>query len=285
MPPLGIKAHCKINLGLEVLNKRGDGYHNINSVFLETCLYDLLLFINNRKIVVETIPDLGIPMQENIVYKAAKMLINRKFINTGAKITLFKQIPSGAGLGGGSADAAAALKGLTQIWDLEITDGEMLDMALALGSDVPFFIKGGAALAESRGEKLTHFEYSLPYWLLMVHPGIHVSTPEAYKSLARSTAPNPKTDFRKLLLKNDFEAVKNKFNNHFEEMVFRKYPAIGSIKRQMYDSGALFASMSGSGSAVYGFFNDKRTARKAEIELARNFTYLCPPGDWESNSN
>ncbi|MFP4528073.1 MAG: 4-(cytidine 5'-diphospho)-2-C-methyl-D-erythritol kinase [Candidatus Kapaibacterium sp.] len=275
-------APCKINIGLEILNKRSDGYHNINTIFHRVCLSDSIEIAPCEELIVETDPPMGIPMQENLVYKAAQMLLNNFSCRSpGAKITLRKQIPSGGGLGGGSSDAATAMLMLTNYWRIPINIKELYNFAMTLGSDIPFFLHKGTAVALGRGEQLQFFNYTCPYWILLVNPNIHIPTAWAYSALGRSEDGRKATDllfyFKRSIKKP--EMLKRYFINDFEEVVFRDYPEIEKIKKDLYQSGAIFAQLSGSGATVFGFFNDKAAAFEAKASFPQYFTHMCPPED------
>jgi 4-diphosphocytidyl-2-C-methyl-D-erythritol kinase len=276
------KAPCKINIGLEILNRRPDGFHNINTIFHRICLYDTIEISPCDELIVETIPRLDIPMHENLVYKAAKLLLdNFSCREPGARITLRKNIPSGGGLGGGSTDAATAMLMLTNYWRIPINITELYNFAMTLGSDVPFFLHKGTAVAGSRGELLQFFSYMCPFWILLVNPNICIPTAWAYSSLNRSENKRKATDllfyFKRSLKRT--ESLRRHFFNDFEDIVFTDYPEIGSIKKDMYESGASFALMSGSGSTMFAFYKDELKAREAEKGFEGYFTYLCPPED------
>ena len=186
MPPeVRWKAPAKVNLYLKVLDKRPDGYHNISSLFQMVSLYDRLRF--RRAPTGITLIARGEPVSagsDNLIYKAAKKLMQTCHKKGGVAIELDKQIPLGAGLGGGSSDAAATLLGLKRLWRLRIPHSDLMEMALELGSDVPFFMDGPTAFVEGRGEKVVPCRLEKPWWLLMVNPGIQVSTAWAYQELS-----------------------------------------------------------------------------------------------------
>lgn len=290
MQPLLRYAPAKINLGLQVLSKRPDGFHDINTVFVRTGLSDELNFTPapGGEIFLECTPDLGIRPTDNLVYRAARLLkdyvgklqlFKSSFKNTGAKIRVTKHIPSGAGLGGGSSDAAATLLALRDLWEIDISAGELHTLGSLLGSDVPYFLKAGAAIGTGRGEKLEYFDYALPFWLAIVYPNIHVNTGEAYSALGRTEMPQRKIDFKTVLMESfdDSEVLKENIINDFENVVFKKHPEIADIKQKLYASGAHFALMSGSGSSVFGLFKDQKTAADA-IGLFKNYqTFLGEP--------
>ncbi len=259
-----IKAPAKINTGLRVLNRRGDGYHNIETIFYPIPLHDELK-INigqsdtaENKIKVTAKPDISVKEKDNICYKAAELFLKEFRIKRRYRviIEIKKRIPTGAGLGGGSSDAAAVLKVLAAYF--KIKPGKLRRIALKLGSDVPFFLPGKPAYASSRGEKLKALpKFNIKYNILIVKPHVKVSTKWAYRALdnkkqmsIRPGRSKKLNGIKKFSLK-DAEL----FVNDFEDVVFKKYPAIGKIKHRLYETGAVFSSMSGSGSAVYGFYD------------------------------
>lgn len=290
MQQITTHARAKINLGLQVLSKRADGFHDINTVFFKTGLYDELEFEPASDIILECTPDLGIRPTENLVYRAALLLkdyaeknnlLKKSLVSnsTGAKIRVRKHIPSGAGLGGGSSDAAAALLALKELWQIDISHYELHMLATLLGSDVPFFLKDGAAVGTGRGEILEYFELALPWWLVIVYPNIHVNTGEAYAALQRTHAEKKSIDF-KTILQNSFkntELLKENIVNDFEDVVFKKHPEIAEIKNALYEFGAVFALMSGSGSSVFGLFASHEEALAATDRFKNYQAFVCEP--------
>jgi 4-diphosphocytidyl-2-C-methyl-D-erythritol kinase len=283
-------APAKINLGLEVLSKRPDGFHEINTVFLRTNICDEIEISPAPALLLDCEPDLGIRPTENLVYRAAGLLKdyaekNNLFKNsfkskeTGAKIRVRKHIPSGAGLGGGSSDAATTLLALKDLWELPVSHFELHMLASALGSDVPFFLKGNAAVGTGRGEKLEYFDLNFPWWIVVVHPNIHVNTGEAYAALNRTADFKNGTDFKKVLLESFSapELLKEKIVNDFEEVVFKKHPDIAFLKEFMYQCGAFFALMSGSGSSVFGLFKTESDAKFAAKNFKNSLTFISAP--------
>ncbi|MCL4456080.1 MAG: 4-(cytidine 5'-diphospho)-2-C-methyl-D-erythritol kinase [Nitrospirae bacterium] len=274
--PLVLKAPAKINWSLYVLNKRDDGYHNIVSLMHCIGLYDMLTFEPSDTI--ELVSDMDLPDNQNLVYKAAVKLRSYAGTKMGARITLKKEIPSGAGLGGGSSDAAYTLIGLNKLWGLGLDAGELKDMGSGLGADVPFFFDCPIAIAEGKGEILMPLSISVPYTLLVVKPSISVSTAWAYEKIGERlvgqgagqkgrlelTKTGDKINNIKLiydaLKEGDTSFLKAKLHNDFEDAVKRKYPVIGFIKEELLNAGALLSIMSGSGSAVFGLFEDRDKA-------------------------
>ena len=253
-------ANAKINIGLEVLNKRGDNFHNINTIFYSLSnLYDEIIFEKNDSDVINitsNVPELN--SSDNLIAKAIKKIERKKNKKFGLNIELKKNIPMGAGLGGGSSDAATTINAVDQIYELGLSYNEKLILAQAVGSDVPFFLQGGAALGRSRGETLTYFNYDVPFKIVIVFPDIHVSTPNAYKKLNRDFTPRKMVDFVAILekAKDNPSLFKSMIKNDFEKPIFEDYPEIKEIKNKLYEEGAVFSQMSGSGSSVFAFFED-----------------------------
>jgi 4-diphosphocytidyl-2-C-methyl-D-erythritol kinase len=266
MKILTINAPAKVNLGLEVLHKRLDGYHNINSVFTRVPLFDKLTISESKDINVECDVDLGIEIEENLVYLAIIKFFDAVGIEEGVSIKIKKNIPSGSGLGGGSSDAAYTLLGLCNLFEQHVAPGLLFEMAADLGSDVPFFLKEGSAIVTGRGERLEHFNFTLPYWVQIVYPNKHFSTAKAYYDLNREYEIKEATDYKKYIkflsaypdmyrqiFRNDFEYPQME---HFEEIIY--------IKKIMYASGAFFALMTGTGSAIYALYHNPEDMKKTE---------------------
>lgn len=251
-------ANAKINIGLEVLNKRGDNYHNLNTVFYSLHnLYDEIIFERNdeEKVNLDSnIPELN--DKNNLIHTAIRKIERKVKKKIGLNISLTKNIPMGAGLGGGSSDAACTINAVDQIYKLGLSYNEKLIIAQAVGSDVPFFLQGGAAIGRSRGETLTFFDYKVEYQIVIISPNIHVSSPKAYVELDRDSTPRQMVDYKQILekAKDNPSLMKSMIFNDFEKPIFKNHPEIKKIKRNMYQEGALFALMSGSGSSVFGFF-------------------------------
>jgi 4-diphosphocytidyl-2-C-methyl-D-erythritol kinase len=251
--------NAKINLGLHVVDKRPDGYHSIETVFFPVNWQDALEIIEN--------PDSSIPfifsqsglaisgeIENNLIYKAWKLIAGQKKCPP-LKVHLHKNIPMGAGLGGGSADAAFFINALNDLLQLGYSTGERIRMARQLGSDCAFFIQNKPAFAHGRGDELEDLAIDLSgYYILVVHPGIRSSTAEAYSGIVPKL---PAADLRKLMVNTPLAAWKNQLVNDFEPGLFKKYPQIAGLKQALYNAGAVYASMSGSGSAVFGIFDQE----------------------------
>lgn len=251
--------NAKINLGLNVVSRRDDGYHNIETVFYPIELKDALeVMPSGEKFSYQLFPtglDIGDQPQNNLVIKALSLLSAEKQIPN-IDIHLLKAIPAGAGLGGGSSDGAFMLTLLNETYGLGYTHQELHQFALKLGADCPFFLKNQPAFATGIGDELEEIDLSLQdYFLVIVKPAISVSTQEAY---AQIVTKQPSMSLREIV-KMPIQEWRNHMHNDFEPSIFIKHPSIGAIKQQLYDNGALYASMSGSGTAVYGFFAEKPT--------------------------
>lgn len=247
--------NAKINLGLRVVEKRGDGYHNIETVFLPIGLNDVLEFVESgdRKISIQVS---GIQLEgrpeENLVVKAWEIMHEHCGIPV-VDIHLHKIIPVGAGLGGGSSDAAFMLKGLNDFFECGCTIEQLENMASTLGSDCAFFIRNKPAIGTGRGEILDPVEPELSgYEMVLINPGLHISTRDAYNGIIPHKSERP---LRELLLfpTNQWQEY---LVNEFEDTVFKKHNKISEIKSDLIDAGAVYASMSGSGSSVFGIFSE-----------------------------
>ena len=277
---MNVRAYAKINIGLHVLAKRPDGYHNIETVFRLIDLYDELEFVQDDEgITFTSSPPLLVNDNTNLCIRAANLLRDLTGIHMGVEITLKKRIPLGAGLGGGSSDAAAVLKGLTKLWALDISTEELQTIGATLGSDVPFFFTSQTAYAAGRGERLTPFTLQIPYWILVVTPDIHVSTAWAYANVRLQQSQN-RPDLRGLLetAMDKPEILRANVANDFEEPVFREFSDIPKLKETLLTEGAEVALMSGSGSSVFGFFSSEAKAKHLGSELSsRYFVSITEP--------
>ncbi|WP_028298488.1 4-(cytidine 5'-diphospho)-2-C-methyl-D-erythritol kinase [Olivibacter sitiensis] len=246
-------ANAKINIGLQVLNRRNDGYHNLETVFYPLKIYDVLEILPSERLSME-VTGLDIPNNDdsNLCIKAFQLL-SSDFKLEPVQIHLHKQIPIGAGLGGGSSDAAYMIKLLNEQFQLGLSIDQMQQYALRLGADCSFFIKNEPVFAEGIGNEFTPIQLNLDgYHIVLVKPVVHISTPEAY----RLVKPQAKGRNLKEMIERPVEKWAQVIFNDFEEGIFKVYPSIRGIKAALYEAGALYASMSGSGSAVYGIFKE-----------------------------
>lgn len=247
--------NAKINIGLNIISKREDGFHNIETIFYPIGLSDILEIIPAIKQTdVKTSGlALNINAEENICHKAYQLL-SKSYKIPPLEIFLHKLIPSGAGLGGGSSDAAFLLKEINSLFKLGINQKGLENMASVLGSDCAFFIRNKAVFAKGRGDKFEEISLDLSgYYLYLVKPDIFISTADAYASV-RPLLPEVSL---KNLVEDPISDWKNKIINDFELNLFKKHPLLNNIKSELYKQGALYASMSGSGSALYGIFVNK----------------------------
>lgn len=247
--------NAKINIGLNIVEKRPDGFHNIETTFYPIGLSDILEINTSDKINFE---NTGLTVENknfesNLCYKAYQIL-QQDFSLNPINIHLHKITPFGAGLGGGSSDASFTLKTLNSLFNLNLDRETLLSYAEKIGSDCPFFIINKPVYAEGKGEILNEIDFSLKgYHLVLIHPGIHVNTAKAYSQI---TPKNPQINIKELI-KQPLEKWKKAIKNDFEDSVFQDYPELKTIKEVLYSLGATYASMSGSGSAIYGIFNKK----------------------------
>jgi len=285
MREVRVPAFAKVNLRLDVLGKRADGFHELRTIFHTVSLHDLLLFRPR--------PSPGIDLQisgndqlskeameKNLVYRAVDALRRELKIAPGVEIHLEKRIPAGRGLGGGSSDAAAALLGYLQFMGEKLDPTRLLEMAASLGADVPFFLLGGRALGVGKGDEI----YPLPdlpkLCLLIVSPqSIHVPTPDAYRwlhapdlaSLTKFAATHKLFEFCALCWSSQGEPL----SNDFERVVFRRHPRLAQIRRTLLQGGASEALLAGSGSAVFGVFPSPAKARRAAVGFPHDQTFVC----------
>jgi 4-diphosphocytidyl-2-C-methyl-D-erythritol kinase len=263
--------HCKINLGLRVINKREDGYHNIETCFFPVPWKDILEIIPSKDVSLSlTGSEVPGDANSNIVLKAYNLL-KKDFPIGPVEIHLHKIIPTGAGLGGGSSDGAHALKILNSLFSVNLSKEKLKGYALQLGSDCPFFLEAMPMLATGRGEELSPLSVNLAgYVLAIVKPNFHVSTAEAFAKL--SLTHGTRTTPLKELIQSPVKNWKATLKNDFEDSVFETHPGIADVKEKLYALGAVYASMTGSGSAVFGLFD-------GDINIEKEFSgIICWKG-------
>ena len=248
--------NAKINIGLNIVSKRTDGYHNLETIFYPIPLKDILEFVpsqNSETSINQSGINLNIPEDKNICMKAYHLLA-RNYPLPSLDIYLHKIIPNGAGLGGGSADASFFLKSLNEYFNLNIPNRKLIDYASELGADCAFFINNEAVFASGTGNIFDDIELNLQnYYMVLVKPNFSISTLEAFNNIK----PKMPDISLKELIKLPVSEWKDRIVNDFEENLFQKYPLLSEIKQNLYNQGAVYASMSGSGSAIYGLFTDK----------------------------
>ena len=271
-----IKAPAKVNIALDVLGVRADGYHEMRMINHTVALADTLYFCERDQGVVLSCSDAKIPADErNLVWRAADKLRQVCGIHHGVAIHIDKQIPSEAGLAGGSADAAAALLGLNRFWRLGLSLETLCTLGAELGADIPYCCFKGTALVEGIGEIITPIKPMNRLWVVLVKPEADIATPWAFRQLdGRRDVRHP--DIGKVISAielEDYEALRDCSGNVFEQVVFELYPEVEAIKEKMYGCGALFSVMSGSGSTVVGYFEAETAARTAAGAFKTRFPH------------
>ena len=269
-----LRAFAKINLGLDILRKREDGYHEVRMIMQTIQMYDVLEMKKVKKPGISLSVNYPyIPSDErNLVYKAAKLLMDEFQVKEGVDIRLEKFIPVAAGMAGGSSDAAAAMVGINHLFKLGLSEKDLMDRAVNIGADVPYCIMRGTALAEGIGEKLTRIAQVPDCYVLIGKPGIFLSTKTAYESLQLDKIQShPDIDGMIRDIENgNLLAMTDKMGNVFESGIIGKYPVIGEIKDLMEANGALKAMMSGSGPTVFGIFDDREKMEAAAAVLRQS---------------
>lgn len=280
MNSITVKCNAKINLSLDVTGVRPDGYHNVELILNEISLYDTLkVELNNDNIITLTCDDKTLPTDsENIAYRAAELFFTETNLNFGADITLTKKIPHGAGLAGGSADAAGVLRALNRMTGLPLPNERLFKLASKLGADVPFCLNGGCAFGEGIGDILTPLPRLTGFSYVIVKPGESISTAYVYKNLDLNIRPD-NLNVRmaaEAIRRGDIQMLIQNAGNIMESVTASKFPVINDIKAMLYKSGAILSLMSGSGTSVFGMFDDLSAARTAAALLAKayNSVYL-----------
>jgi 4-diphosphocytidyl-2-C-methyl-D-erythritol kinase len=265
------KAPAKLNLGLHILRKRPDGYHDLETVFVLIDWADRISVASSEDLSFHVDNEILASENDNLCLQAARVLLEESQISRGARIELEKQIPMGAGLGGGSTDAAATLRLLNDAWEIGFGAGRLRELGARLGSDVPVFLHETPAYATGRGEVLSALSdpdtgelLAIPYWFAVLKPDVHVSTAEAYRSIRPSDANRP--NLRELVSSMDLARWRAELVNDFEAPIAAHHPQIGQALSILDDAGAEYSAMSGSGSAVFGVFADQYRAAAAAQE-------------------
>ena len=271
MDEIKLKALAKINLGLDVVSRREDGYHEVRMVMQTIHLYDQLLIQKSETPGIQIHSNLSfLPVNENnLVYKAGKLLMDEFDIHTGVSVELNKHIPVAAGMAGGSTDAAAMLYGMNQLFGLKLKRKDLMERGVQIGADVPYCIMRGTALAEGIGEKLSSLPPMVKCPVLIAKPAVSVSTKFVYQNLKlNEQTPHPDIDALITDIRNsDLDNICADMGNVLETVTIPNYPVIAQIKEQMLKSGAKASMMSGSGPTVFGLFGDEETAQRARAEM------------------
>lgn len=265
MKDISLPSCAKVNFGLRVLGKRPDGFHEIRTILQTVDLQDKLVITlsGDGKIRVRCDHPEVPSGSKNLAHGAARLLQGEFQVPHGCRIHIAKKIPPAAGLGGGSSNAAATLVGLNRLWDLHLSKGDLLALGARLGSDVPFFLEGGTALAQGRGEKLTPLRLTTDFWLVLVKPDFSISTNWAYSRVKIPLTLNSfdvkLNSLRKISSLNQLLGF---LDNDLEKAVEEVYPSIGEIKAELLSKGAMGAAMSGSGSSVFGLVRTRKAAER-----------------------
>ena len=271
-----IKSSSKINLGLRVLNLRNDNYHNINSLFIEVDLQDIITFIPSSSFSLSCSNNNVPTNKDNTIVKAYELLDKKFNFKNHYKVLLEKHVPIGGGMGGGSSNAAFTLKALNNLYNLKLTQHELCEMSLNIGSDVPFFIDGGVKFVSGRGEIIAKHDAPLinEFYILLIFPDFSVSTSWAYKKIKKKLQHKEySTKFPALDSKVNWKL----FENDFEDIVGSAYPEIFEIKQFLYNNGALYSGLSGSGSTMFGIYNDRNVLEKIKQSISHYNTLIVSP--------
>ncbi len=274
MQKIEIKARAKVNLSLDVVKRREDGYHEVKMIMQTVDLFDELTILKREEPGIKITTNVtDIPVNEdNLIYKAAKMMMEKYQIDQGVDIYLKKVIPVAAGMAGGSTDAAATFEGINQLFGLQIAQRELMDLAVHIGADVPYCILGGTALSEGIGEVLTPLPNPPQCYLVIAKPDIYVSTKYVYENL-RANELQHHPDINAMIesiKEKDLIKMAQQMENVLENVTVVEYPIIEEIKDTMKRCGALNAIMSGSGPTVFGIFESDETANKAKAVIVQN---------------
>jgi len=268
---LTVNSYAKINIGLKIINQRIDSYHNIETVFQEVQFHDIITIKKINEGYKLSSNNVDFPMESSNTCVQAYLRLKKEFPKLkGVKIHINKNIPMGSGLGGGSSNAASTIIGINNLYDIGLTTPQLKNISQDIGADVPFFIEGGIQHGQGIGDKLTPLKIKLPYTILLVFPNNTVNTRWAYSQIRNKLErPIKAVNFADLMEKEmiPFQL----FENDFEKIVFSTYPEIGLIKSKLLENNARFASLSGSGSTVFGFFNDEADAISAELLFSKSF--------------
>lgn len=275
-----LNSYGKINLALDVLYKRDDGYHEINTIMQQINLKDTIKLKDIKEGIIIESNQKGVPLDNtNLVYKAWEEIVKKTGVNRGIHIVIDKNIPIAAGLAGGSSNAAATMKGLNTLWGLNLSQEELMEIGVNIGADVPFCILGGTAYAQGIGEKLTPLNKFSNKLVLLANIDVSIPTAYVYESLNLDAKDN-KIDINKLIeyiQKDNLPLLAQNMFNVMEQVVISKYPILEEIKRTMMTHGALGSLMSGSGPTVFGLFDDESKLYSCKRELKKyvNRIFVC----------
>lgn len=284
-----LNAYAKINLSLDVVGRLANGYHEVRMIMQTVGIHDTLTFEKTEGEIVLSSDAGELPLgEDNLIYKAARLVKETHGISGGVKVHLEKRIPVAAGMAGGSTDAAATLKAMNLLYDLGLSEEDLCWLGVKLGADVPYCIMGGTALSEGIGEVLTKLAPMPECVLLVAKPDINVSTKEVYQALDSQSVPwHPDVDgMRQAIEEGRLEGIYSRLGNVLETVTVAKHPIVSEIKQEMLGNGALGSLMSGSGPSVFGIFDDEEKARAAgeciekkglakQVFVTRPVNYSC----------
>jgi len=279
MNAIVINSYSKINLILNILNRREDGYHEIETIMQSVNLADKITITEKEDRIEIECNNPQVPVNnKSLAYRSAEKILKKYKIERGVKIKIDKNIPIAGGMAGGSANSAAILTGINKIFNLNLSNEDLREMGEELGMDVPFCLRNGTALALHRGEKILHLPpITPPLWIIVINPGFEISTQWAYNNINLRKTKNGRNNMEAMLiaLKRGIpgEIAKNLFNS-FEELIIKKYPEVGRIKDRLLNVGALGALMSGSGPTVFGIMQNKEEALKVYERLKQEYKLI-----------
>jgi len=277
--PLALEAPAKVNLGFEIIRRRSDGFHDIETIYSSIALTDTVELTLIDDGITMDCTDPSLPAgNTNLCARAADTLRRHTGLQCGVHISLKKRIPHGAGLGGGSSDAAAVLKGLLKLWSIRMAEEEVADLAAGLGSDVSFFLHGGLAFGRGRGEIIQPMPNVFPYWIVCVVPPVRIATSWAYANHKLVERPNRTSLLERFTGSvDDMQSLERTLSNDFERAVMEAQPAVRHVRDALRHRGLRCVMMSGSGSSVFGLTTDAATALHATSDLSSDHVVSVTP--------
>ncbi len=279
MNKIEIDSYSKINLTLDILGKRQDGYHNIETIMQSINLADRISIKGGGEGIKIRCNHPLVPIDsQSLTYRTAEKILDRYRITVGVKVEIDKKIPLSSGMAGGSANSASILVGINKLFDLNLSNNDLREIGEELGMDIPFCIQNGTALAYHKGEKVTPLPFiNPPLWVIVINPGFEIPTEWAYKNLDLEQAKKEKNNTSamiKALKERELQGIARNLYNSFEGLIIKEYPEIGKIKNRLIEAGALGALMSGSGPTVFGIAQNKEQALKIYEKLKSEYKLI-----------